>query len=143
MKIEFNIPCRQKLSPPKFRIEPASEPQGRAPRIARLLALAHKLDGLVRSGTVRDYAELARLGHVSTARVSQIMTLLLLAPAIQEYVLFLSADEARFLTEPNLRTIAREPRWGRQRACLERFIRGVEPAIAVPSAIRQHSFAQF
>ena len=64
------------------------------------------------------------MGHVSAARVSQIMTLLHLAPAIQEYVLFLSADEARLITEPNLRTIAREPLWDHQRACLETLIRG-------------------
>jgi hypothetical protein len=124
MKIEFNIPCRQKLPPPPFGTGPASEPQGRAPRIARLVALAHKLDGLVRAGAVRDYAELARLGHVSAARVSQIMILLHLAPAVQEYVLFLSDDKAGFLTEPDLRTIAREPRWDHQHACLERLILG-------------------
>ena len=124
MKIEYNIPCRRKLPPPTFLIEPAPEPPGRAPRIARLMALAHKLDGLVRSGAVRDYAELARLGRVSAPRISQIMILLHLAPAIQEYVLFLSADHAGLLTEPNLRTIAREPRWDHQRACLERLIQG-------------------
>ena len=124
MKIEYNIPCRRKLPPSTFGIEPAPEPPRRAPRIARLLALAHKLDGLVRAGTVRDYAELARLGHVSKTRVSQIMILLHLAPAIQEYVLFLSGDEAGFLTELTLRTIAREPLWDHQRACLERLIRG-------------------
>ena len=124
MKIEYNIPCRRKLPPPTFGIEPAPEPPERAPRIARLLALAHKLDELVQAGTVRDYAELARLGHVSAARVSQIMMLLHLAPAIQEYVLFLSADRTGFLTEPNLRKIAREPRWDHQRACLETLIRG-------------------
>src|SRR6266853_4744552 len=117
MKIEYNIPCRRKLPPPVFGIDPTPEPPGRAPRIARLLALAHKLDGLVQAGTVRDYAELARLGHVSAARVSQVMILLQLAPAIQEYVLFLSADEAGLLTEPNLRKIAREPRWDHQHAC--------------------------
>ena len=122
MKIEYNIPCRQKLSPPVFGIEPAPEPPGRAPRIARLLALAHKLDGLVQTGTVRDYAELARLGHVSAARVSQIMILLHLAPAIQEYLLFRSADETGLLTEATLRKIAREPLWDPQRACLERLI---------------------
>ena len=124
MKIEYTIPCRRQLPPPVFRVEPTPEPPGRAPRIARLLALAHKLDGLVQAGTVRDYAELARLGHVSAARVSQIMMLLHLAPAIQEYVLFLSADRTGFLTEPNLRKIAREPRWDHQRACLARLIRG-------------------
>jgi hypothetical protein len=72
---------------------------------------------------VRDYAELARLGHVSAARVSQIMILLHLAPAIQDYILFLPGAYPEFLTEQNLRRIAREPRWDHQHACLERLIR--------------------
>ena len=41
-----------------------------------------------RSTPDRDH-DLARLGHVTPARVSQIMSLLLLAPAIQEELLFL------------------------------------------------------
>jgi hypothetical protein len=124
MKIEFNIPCRRKPPPPVLGIDSAPEPPGRAPRIARLMALAHKLDGLVQAGTVRDYAELARLGHVSKTRVSQIMILLHLAPDIQEYVLFVSGDEAGCLAELTLRKIAREPLWDHQRACLQRSIRG-------------------
>jgi hypothetical protein len=52
-----------------------------------MVALAHKLDELVRMGVVKDYAELARLGHVSAARISQIMMLSQLAPAVQEYIL--------------------------------------------------------
>jgi hypothetical protein len=55
------------------------------------MALAIKLDALVRSGQVKDYAELARLGHVTRARMSQIMSLLKLAPDIQEAILFLAA----------------------------------------------------
>jgi hypothetical protein len=62
---------------------------GRVPRVSRLLALAHKLDGLVRQGTIRDYAVLARLGHVSRARISQIVALVYLAPDIQQDILFL------------------------------------------------------
>jgi hypothetical protein len=53
---------------------------GRVPRIARLLALAHKFEGLLHQGIVRDYVSLARLGHVSRARITQIMNLLHLAP---------------------------------------------------------------
>jgi len=53
------------------------------------MALAIKLDHLVRSGQVKDYAELARLGHVTRARMSQIISLLNLAPDIQEAILFL------------------------------------------------------
>jgi len=68
---------------------PPAPPPGRVPRVARLMALAIKLDGLVRAGVVADYAALARLGHVTRARVTQVMNLTLLAPDIQESVLFL------------------------------------------------------
>ncbi len=68
---------------------PPVPPPGRVPRGARLMALAIKLDGLVRSGAVRGYAELARLGRVTRARVTQVMNLTLLAPDIQEALLFL------------------------------------------------------
>jgi len=59
------------------------------PRVSRLLALALRLDELVRAGLVDDYATLAELAHVSRARISQIMNLLVLAPGIQETLLFL------------------------------------------------------
>ena len=36
---------------------------GRVPRIARLMALAIRIQRLIDSGDVRDYAELARLGE--------------------------------------------------------------------------------
>ena len=57
------------------------------------MALALRLDHLVRTGAIADYATLARLGHVSRARVSQILSLLLLAPDIQETLLFLPPTE--------------------------------------------------
>jgi hypothetical protein len=123
MKIEYTLPGRRGLPPRPFLTEPSVAPLGRAPRIARLVALTHKLDGLVRSRAVKDYAELARLGHVSAARVSQIMMLSQLAPTIQEYLLFLSPDETGFVSERELRTIAREPRWDRQRAIFERLLK--------------------
>jgi hypothetical protein len=57
------------------------------------MALALRLDELVRTGVVGDYAELARLGHVSRARISQILNLLALAPDLQESLLLLPAVE--------------------------------------------------
>ena len=62
---------------------------GRVPRITRLMALALRFEELVRSGAVRDYAELAKLGQVSRARITQVMNLLHLAPDLQEEILFL------------------------------------------------------
>ena len=70
-----------------YRPEPL--PVGRVPRIARLLALAHKLDGLLRQHDVPNYAALAHLGHVSRARICQITNLLNLASDIQEAILYL------------------------------------------------------
>jgi hypothetical protein len=73
---------------------PAPTPHvGRVPRIARFMALAIRFDGLIRTGVVTDYAELARLGHVTRARITQIMNLLMLAPDIQEAILFLPRVE--------------------------------------------------
>jgi len=62
---------------------------GRVPRVAKLLALAHRFEGMLQEGVVSSYAELAQLGQVTPARVSQVMALLGLAPDIQEAILFL------------------------------------------------------
>ena len=69
------------------------EKRGRLPRITRLMALAVRFQELLRTGTVQDYAELARLGIVSAARMTQVMNLLNLAPDIQEEILFLPERE--------------------------------------------------
>jgi hypothetical protein len=67
----------------------ASGSSARVPRIARLLALAWHIEEQVRSGTLASYAAAARLGHISRARLSQIVSLLHLAPDVQEQVFFL------------------------------------------------------
>jgi hypothetical protein len=94
-----------------------NRPVGRVPRITRLMALAIRCDRLIREGQIADYAELARLGHVTRARVTQIMNLLLLAPDIQEAILCLPrivrGDDTIILRK--LQTVAAETDWGRQR----------------------------
>ena len=47
------------------------------------MVLAIRLDQLIHNGHVADQAELARLEHVSPARVTQIMNLLNLAPTFR------------------------------------------------------------
>jgi hypothetical protein len=76
-------------------------------------ALAHHWQGIIRSGTVRDQADLARLVGVSRARVTQVMNLLWLAPKIQETVLLGEIDGGG--TERTLRTASRPPLWSNQR----------------------------
>jgi hypothetical protein len=88
----------------------------RVPRIARLMALAIRMENLIRAGII-DYSQLAQLGHVSRARITQIMNLLLLAPDIQEQILFLlPASGGRHPVRlAQLQPIARVPDWSRQR----------------------------
>lgn len=71
----------------------------------------------VRDGTVADYAELARLGHVTRARMSQIVNLLNLAPDIQEALLFLPevVGGKDVVTERGLRKIVVNVSWKKQR----------------------------
>ncbi len=71
---------------------PEIQAPGRVPRIARLMALALRFNQQIRDGTLRDYAQIARLGHVTRARVTQVMNLLLLAPDIIEAILHLPFD---------------------------------------------------
>ena len=96
------------------------DPDSFVPRIARLMALALRLEGLVRDETVQDYAELAQLGRVTRARMTQIMKLLQLAPDLQEQLLFLPSLKG--LNERNLRAVVQQLDWSKQRPIFEKMI---------------------
>jgi hypothetical protein len=92
-------------------------PPGRVPRLSRLMALAIRFDKLIKSGQIADQAELARLGQVTRASVTQIMDLLHLAPDIQEAMLFLPRTTSGRdpIGERMLRPIAAVLDWRKQR----------------------------
>ena len=89
----------------------------RIPRISRYMALAIHFEDLIRRGIVIDYADLARLGHVTRARVTQIMNLRLLAPEIQEEILFSESmtNRVELVQLKWLQTLATDFNWGDQR----------------------------
>ena len=60
------------------------EPLARIPRISRLMALAIRLETLVREGKVASYGDLAAAGQISRPRMSQLLRLLELEQANQE-----------------------------------------------------------
>lgn len=96
---------------------PQPTPVGRVPRISKLMALAIRFDRLIKDGEIADQAELARLGQVSRARMTQIMNLLQLAPDIQEAILFLprTVNGRDPIREIMVRPIAAVPDWRKQR----------------------------
>ncbi len=125
ISLEFNIRFKRCGRGSKKEIREGAEeavpkvPTGRIPRISRFMALAIHYEELIRAGHVSDFADLARLGHVTRARVTQIMNLRLLAPDIQEELLFLSTTtKGRDKTHlKELQPIVANASWNKQRQC--------------------------
>jgi hypothetical protein len=109
------------------QIKPGSapnRPKNRVPRISKLMALAIKFDYMLKTGELTDMAQIAARGQVTRARMTQIMNLNLLAPSIQERLLFLpETDRGRDdITVRELQKVALEPDWGRQRALFGKLL---------------------
>ena len=90
----------------------AEAPVG-VPRIAKLMALAICFDRLIREGAVADQAELAKVGKVTRARLTQILDLMHLAPQIQSEILI---SDKTLPSERQLRPISTTIDWTRQTA---------------------------
>lgn len=106
VKVQFGRPARPTPSP---------EPE-RVPRVARLLALAHHIDEKIRAGEIADLADAARRAGLTRARVTQVIDLLLLAPAIQEAIVGSTevAINSDHVNERWLRRLSVEAPWTRQ-----------------------------
>ena len=124
VSVDFQFSIKQRGRGAKKRIvegaatsdesKPALE---RIPRISRYMALAIHFEDLIRQGVVTDYADLARLGHVTRARVTQIMNLRLLAPEIQEELLLgeKKCDDRSPIQLKSLQVLATRCSWQTQR----------------------------
>lgn len=92
-------------------------PEGRVPRISKLVALALRFDELILSGRCANLCELAELTMVTQPRITQVMNLLHLAPDILEELLFLPRVVAGRdpIHEKTLRRVTNEIDWAKQR----------------------------
>lgn len=99
-------------------------PKGRPQRITHLMALAIYFEQIVKQKVVKDYADIARLGYVTRARLSQIMNLRLLAPDIQEAILDLPPKTKGNdpIMERAVRPITLEPDWAKQRQMWKKLL---------------------
>jgi hypothetical protein len=98
-----------------FAQEPPSGSIARPARVAVMLALAHRIQRAIDQGNVRDQAEVARRQGMTRARLTQLLGLALLAPDLQERILFLEAKDHEPFGERALRSIARRAVWSNQR----------------------------
>jgi hypothetical protein len=116
--LEIRFSLRTKLCPASERSERIPLRRvGRLPRITQVLALAIHLEDMIRRGEAKDYSDIARLSCLCRERVSQIVRLNYLAPAIQVEVLYLPPTASgRFpISETALRKIANLLSWVDQR----------------------------
>jgi hypothetical protein len=116
-KLEFKSGKRTAKTIVEAGTQPEQPTPARLPRITKMMALAIRLDHLIKSGQVTDQAEIARVGHVTRARLTQIMDLTLLAPDIQEEILIMESPTKSIdcITEKQLRSICANPNWNEQR----------------------------
>ena len=117
---EWHLPSHRRHSlerPNREEDQLMAAPPPRVSRVARLMALALRFERLVLSGQAANYADLARLGKVTRARMSQILNLLQLAPDLQERVLFLTRPERGRdpMRLARLQPIAQALNWRKQR----------------------------
>ena len=97
--------------PPAATKEVAESQTPAAPSAAaRNLALAHHIERLIDRGMIADYTQAARMLGVSQPRMTHLMGLLLLAPAIQEAILLGEAAPR----DKELREMARIAEWEAQ-----------------------------
>lgn len=94
-----------------------------AARVARRLALAHHVEDLIERGLLRDHAHAAAVMGVSRPRMSQLVALLALSPALQERVL--TGELA--CSEREVRRIAAEHLWDRQARLADPLHRHTHP----------------
>lgn len=129
IQVEVTLPGRQRgggggKAPKDQARNTSSSP--RIPRLTRLMALAVKFQEMVDRGEVDDYADLARLGYVTRARITQIMNLLNLAPDLQEQILFAGGgpglDGVPF--ERQLRPVLSVVDWPTQRVLMRKAMLG-------------------
>jgi len=104
---------------------PPTAPSHRVPRVTRHLALAHEIDRRIRAGELDDLAHAARVFGLTRARITQLVSLTLLAPTIQEEILALPPVTVGrdLITERSLRPIVAEPVWERPTALWEQLRR--------------------
>ena len=105
VKYKFGKQPQAKAEKPKAKL--SSTPS----RAARMLALAYYIEQLIESGSMKDYADVARNLGMSRARVTQVMNLLNLSPKNQEDILLGRVE----VSERRLRGALGGVKWEKQR----------------------------
>ena len=84
------------------------------PRLRKNLLLAYQVEQIISEGQVKDFTQAALWLNLTKARLSQIVSLLNLAPSIQEEILLDNSDKIRRITVQDILPITAESEWDQQ-----------------------------
>ena len=84
------------------------------PSLRRNLILAHQMKSILTEGRAKDINEMAGWLNIGRTRLVQVANLLLLAPSIQEEIIFAHNAIIEQIPEYKTREIADEPLWESQ-----------------------------
>jgi len=110
MRLEFTV----NLKPVKHPRPPKAKAIQKEPRLRQSLIFAHDLQRLFKIGKASSFSQVTTWLHMTHARLSQLLSLLLLAPDIQEAILCDETGKVSGLTERHIRQIAMEVDWQKQ-----------------------------
>lgn len=111
LQFEFDVPiaCLKHVCVKKGRDEIQGEP-----RLRQSLMLAYQIEQIVADGQVKDFTQAAKWLNMTKARLSQIMGLVNLAPAIQEEIILTDSPKIRKISAQQILDITVEPDWNQQ-----------------------------
>ncbi|MBC8213593.1 MAG: hypothetical protein H8E71_03020 [Candidatus Marinimicrobia bacterium] len=72
-----------------FGLPKKKEVPGKVPTVSRMMALAIFYEQLIKEDKIKSVSDIGRLENITQQRVSQVMSLLLLSPKLQEKLLTL------------------------------------------------------
>ena len=111
LRLEFDVDLKQVRPLNKWHKEEEIEKE---PKIRRNLILAHQLQKLFDEGKVKNLKQASEWLNFDQARLDHLMTMLLIAPAIQSEILNDDKKVISIIPEYKIRSLAAEADWKKQ-----------------------------
>ena len=125
MRLEFKVDLKRVRH--CERLTKAQEVQ-KEPHLRRSLILAYDIHELFKSGKAASLTQVGKWLNMTHSRISQLMSLLLLAPDIQEEIVFDKTGKVNGLTERHIRLLPVEADWQKQRELWQQVLAVQTPA---------------
>ncbi len=111
LQFDFNVPISRLKH---IRLKKNHEVIQSEPRLLQSLILAYQIEQIIADGQAKDFTEAAEWLNMTKARLSQIIGLLNLSPAIQEEVLLTDSPKIRKTSVQQILPITAESDWNQQ-----------------------------